>query len=84
MLIQNCVDQGQGGGMAMEDAASIGVVLPLGTRPEEVPERLQLYQEIRKTRADRLQEYTRQAGLDYKDGKPVVNSKSLVAILVLC
>ncbi|VZH94270.1 unnamed protein product [Fusarium fujikuroi] len=33
-------DQGQGAGVAIEDAASLAVVLPPGTSPEEVPERL--------------------------------------------
>jgi 2-polyprenyl-6-methoxyphenol hydroxylase-like FAD-dependent oxidoreductase len=68
-------DQGQGGGIAMEDAATLAVVLPSGTSPEEVPERLKLYEEIRYKRANTIQEFSRQAGKDYIDGKPQIDSK---------
>ncbi|CAO2653585.1 Nn.00g029960.m01.CDS01 [Neocucurbitaria sp. VM-36] len=54
--------QGQGGGVAIEDAAALSVVLPLGTDPSEVKERLQLYEKCRYERAHRIQEYTRIAG----------------------
>ncbi|RYP29683.1 hypothetical protein DL767_006635 [Monosporascus sp. MG133] len=56
--------QGQGAGCAMEDAAALAVVLRRGTKPEEVPERLGLYQDIRYERANRIQEYSRLAGRD--------------------
>ncbi|KAF5252001.1 hypothetical protein FANTH_2955 [Fusarium anthophilum] len=59
--------QGQGAGVAIEDAASLAVVLPAGTSPEEVPERLRLYQEFRYDRANRIQEFSRQAGKDKPD-----------------
>ncbi|KAJ7135197.1 FAD/NAD(P)-binding domain-containing protein [Mycena crocata] len=35
---------GQGGGMALEDAATIGLLLPLGTRRDDIPARLQAYE----------------------------------------
>jgi 2-polyprenyl-6-methoxyphenol hydroxylase-like FAD-dependent oxidoreductase len=54
--------QGQGGGQAMEDAAALAVVLPLGTRPDEVAERLRVYESCRYDRAHRIQQYTREAG----------------------
>ncbi|KAH0345428.1 FAD/NAD(P)-binding domain-containing protein, partial [Aureobasidium melanogenum] len=54
--------QGQGGGQAIEDAAAMAVVLPLGTQADEVAERLKLYETCRYERAHRIQEYTRQAG----------------------
>ncbi|TIA66558.1 FAD/NAD(P)-binding domain-containing protein [Aureobasidium pullulans] len=54
--------QGQGGGQAIEDAAALAVVLPLGTQADEVAERLKLYETCRYERAHRIQEYTRQAG----------------------
>ncbi|KAI9732767.1 MAG: hypothetical protein M1834_003705 [Cirrosporium novae-zelandiae] len=60
--------QGQGGGIAIEDAASLAVVLGPGTQPHEVPERLKLYEECRYERAHRIQQYTRLAGADRKDG----------------
>ncbi|KKK11821.1 FAD binding domain protein [Aspergillus rambellii] len=56
--------QGQGAGVAIEDAASLAVVLPLGTPVEEVPLRLQLYDQIRHQRASRIQEFSRLAGRD--------------------
>lgn len=61
--------QGQGGGVAIEDAASIAVVLPLGTTPSEISGRLKLYEEIRKERADRIQEFSRDTGGDLKEEK---------------
>jgi len=54
--------QGQGGGVAMEDAASLAVVLPFGTLPSEVPARLKVYETCRYERAHKIQQYTRIAG----------------------
>ncbi|KAJ4129654.1 hypothetical protein NW754_003936 [Fusarium falciforme] len=59
--------QGQGAGVAIEDAASLAVVLPRGTVPEQVPERLQLYQEFRLERAHKIQQFSRRAGRDSVD-----------------
>ena len=59
--------QGQGGGQAIEDAASIAVLLSVDTEPEEIGDRLKLYEKCRKERADRIQEYTRLAGRDAKE-----------------
>jgi 2-polyprenyl-6-methoxyphenol hydroxylase-like FAD-dependent oxidoreductase len=67
--------QGQGAGVAIEDAASLAVVLPLGTTVEEIPERLQLYDEIRHERASRIQQYSRLAGRDRVDGQETADSK---------
>jgi len=69
------IDQGQGGGVAIEDAATLAVVLPLGTTPEEIPERLQLYQDIRKKRASTIQEFTREAGRDLQPGEKAFDSR---------
>lgn len=69
------VDQGQGAGQAIEDAATISVVLPRGTSPEAVSDRLKLYEKIRYDRAHQIQEYSRQAGKDWIDGKPQIDSK---------
>lgn len=57
-------DQGQGGGQAIEDAASLAVVLPKGTPRTEIPERLKLYEKCRHERATTIQHYTRLAGRD--------------------
>ncbi|KAM0558078.1 hypothetical protein ACHAPJ_005245 [Fusarium lateritium] len=59
--------QGQGAGVAIEDAAALAVVLPQGTTAEQVTERLELYQDFRYERAHKIQEYSRQAGKDIKD-----------------
>lgn len=59
--------QGQGAGCAIEDAASLGVILPLGTTRTEVPERLKLYEKTRMERAHRIQEFSRRAGSDLKE-----------------
>ncbi|KAJ7678714.1 hypothetical protein B0H17DRAFT_874242, partial [Mycena rosella] len=40
----------QGAGMAIEEAGTIGCLLPLGTRREDIPGRLEAYQDIRKYR----------------------------------
>ncbi|KAK2764508.1 hypothetical protein FQN54_009203 [Arachnomyces sp. PD_36] len=52
----------QGGGQAIEDAASLVVLLHKGVAVDEIPERLRLYEKCRMERANRIQEYTRQAG----------------------
>ncbi|KAJ7153099.1 FAD/NAD(P)-binding domain-containing protein [Mycena crocata] len=43
---------GQGAGMALEDAAALGCLIPLGTRREDIPGRLEAYQELRKSRGE--------------------------------
>lgn len=74
LVVLTILDQGQGGGIAMEDAATLAVVLPAGTLPEEVSERLKLYEKIRYQRANTIQEFSRQAGKDWIDGKPQIDS----------
>jgi 2-polyprenyl-6-methoxyphenol hydroxylase-like FAD-dependent oxidoreductase len=63
-------DQAQGGAAAIEDALSLSAVLPFGTRPADVPERLHLYEKIRYERAHAIQQFTRLAGrdLDQQEG----------------
>lgn len=76
------IDQGQGAAVAIEDGVSLSVVLPFGTKPEEIHERLELYESCRYERAHRVQEVTRIAGRDR--GEPGhVDSKFLI-ILALC
>ncbi|PIA91498.1 hypothetical protein CB0940_10034 [Cercospora beticola] len=50
-----------GAGQAIEDAAAIAVVLPLGTALEEVEERLKLYETCRYERAHWVREYAHMA-----------------------
>lgn len=67
--------QGQGAGCAMEDAASLGVVLSRGVTRSEVPERLRLYEKFRYERAHTLQEFSRIAGGDIGPETRGFNSK---------
>ncbi|KAK7514485.1 uncharacterized protein IWZ02DRAFT_430968 [Phyllosticta citriasiana] len=62
--------QGQGAGQAIEDAAALGAVLPKGTKPEEVPQRLQLYFNFRYERATNIQSFSRELGKD-QTGKEI-------------
>ncbi|KAF1992255.1 FAD/NAD(P)-binding domain-containing protein [Aulographum hederae CBS 113979] len=61
----------QGGAQALEDAATLGVVLGKGVGRDDVEERLKLYFEIRSERAAWVQEFARSAEL----GKPSVDPK---------
>jgi hypothetical protein len=60
----------------MEDAAALAAVLPSGTAPCDVPGRLKVFNDIRYKRAHTIQEYSRQAGKDWINGKPQIDSKS--------
>jgi salicylate hydroxylase len=40
-------DQGQGGAQAIEDAAALGALFLSDTKPEQITERLQMYNDIR-------------------------------------
>ncbi|KAL1616988.1 hypothetical protein SLS56_011176 [Neofusicoccum ribis] len=63
---------GQGAAQAVEDGCALGVVLPAGTTSQDIPQRLRLYQQCRKDRADWIQETTRVRGRDPngKQGRP--------------
>ncbi|KAK3394131.1 hypothetical protein B0H63DRAFT_37334 [Podospora didyma] len=65
--------QGQGCGQAIEDAAALTIVLPIGTTVGDIPERFKLYEQIRYERAHTIQHYSRLAGRDWTDGKPTVD-----------
>lgn len=51
--------QGQGASQAIEDGAALGVLFPLGTKPQDVPARLKLYEHVRKARAESIQMFSR-------------------------
>jgi salicylate hydroxylase len=53
--------------MAIEDAVGIATLLPLGTRPEDIPTRLQLYQSSRQPRVEMVLNFTRLNGRDEND-----------------
>ncbi|KAJ4347346.1 uncharacterized protein N0V89_011287 [Didymosphaeria variabile] len=73
--------QGQGAGVAIEDAAALSVVLPLGTKPDEIAERLKLYEEIRMERANKIQEFSRLAGKDLVE-EAKIDSKCAVLQII--
>ncbi|KAL4882173.1 hypothetical protein BJY04DRAFT_227367 [Aspergillus karnatakaensis] len=49
---------GQGGAMAIEDGISIGMLLPLGTNPKDIPDRLKIYETARRPRIEMTLHYT--------------------------
>lgn len=55
---------GQGGAMAIEDAVSLAVLLPLGTSTKDISDRLGLYEQARRERVEMILEYTRINGRD--------------------
>lgn len=75
--------QGQGAGTAIEDAAALAVVLPLGTRREEVGERLRLWDGIRHERATRIQMYSRIIGGDDLMAKKDLDSKCFLFVVLV-
>lgn len=60
---------GIGGGQAIEDATSLGALMPTGTGSNHVSDRLELYNQCRYARAHQIQEYTRLAGRDADEFK---------------
>lgn len=66
-VMDGWIDMGQGAAMAIEDAVSIATLLPRGTKPEDIPARLALYEESRRPRVDMVLDYTRQNGRDEND-----------------
>ncbi|KAI4149358.1 MAG: hypothetical protein L6R39_002514 [Caloplaca ligustica] len=59
---------GQGAACAIEDAASISAIFPLGTDPQDVPGRLRLYEETRSGRANEIHSFSRSLGRDLEPG----------------
>jgi len=53
----------QGGAMCIEDAGTLGVLLPLGTKPEEVNARLRLFESARKERCEMFQYISHQTAV---------------------
>lgn len=72
---------GQGGAVAIEDAASAAQLLPQDTPASDVPDRLQLYERVRHERASWIQEQTRINALD-EDKRPAV--KGGFTMLLYC
>jgi salicylate hydroxylase len=62
----------QGAAMAIEEAGSLGCLFPAGTSPEDVPERLKAYQDIRKDRGDFVNHESVEQLKSLRRGGPVV------------
>ncbi|KAJ7900620.1 FAD/NAD(P)-binding domain-containing protein [Mycena olivaceomarginata] len=61
---------GQGAAMAIEEAAVLGCLLPLGTTKEDIPARLEAYQTLRKERGEFVgMESVSQAAVPVKRGQ---------------
>jgi hypothetical protein len=69
-ILTHPLDQGQGAGQAIEDAASLAVMLPTHTPLDQIPARLKLYEKCRMERASRIQEVSRVSGRDLGSGPP--------------
>jgi salicylate hydroxylase len=61
----------QGGAQALEDAATMAVLLGRGTIAAEVPDRLQLYFDIRHERVEWVQDFARESEKDSHQDPPV-------------
>lgn len=67
-LMADCFKvMGQGGAMAIEDAVGIATLLPLGSRPEDIGARLEMYQSSRRPRVEMVLNFTRLNGRDDND-----------------
>lgn len=53
--------------MAIEDAVSIAILLPRDTTIDDIPARLRLYELARRSRVEKVLEYTRMNGRDEND-----------------
>ncbi|KAJ7845275.1 FAD/NAD(P)-binding domain-containing protein [Mycena olivaceomarginata] len=72
----------QGAAMAIEEAGSLGCLFPAGTSPEDVPERLKAYQDIRKDRGDFVNHESVEQLKSLRRGGPVVRYQEIQAQLV--
>ncbi|KAF8176578.1 FAD/NAD(P)-binding domain-containing protein [Mycena galopus ATCC 62051] len=72
---------GQGAAMAMEEACSIGCLFPAGTKPQDVPERLKAYQDIRKARGEYVRIKSVEQLQNLMDGGPSVRREILSPLL---
>lgn len=76
---------GQGAAMAIEDALSITTLLPLGTKVEDIPARLALYEKTRQPRVDSVLKYTRLNGADENDPSVQrMTAAEMVKVMGIC
>jgi len=71
------IDQGQGGGQAIEDGAALGALLSHIQSLDDVPKRLQLFEQVRKKRGSAMQMFSNagqeEAEKIEKDAQPFVD-----------
>lgn len=77
-LLMLLADMGQGGAMAIEDAVSIATLLPLGSKAEDIPARLEMYQTSRRPRIDMVLHFTRLNGRREDDKNNVRLSREFI------
>ncbi|KAF9894800.1 hypothetical protein FE257_004421 [Aspergillus nanangensis] len=76
---------GQGGAMAIEDAVSLATLLPMGSRKEDLPHRLKIYERARRPRVEYVLEYTRLNGLDEDDTSARrITGAEMVQVMATC
>ncbi|KAJ7846911.1 FAD/NAD(P)-binding domain-containing protein [Mycena leptocephala] len=69
---------GQGAAMAIEEGGSIGCLIPAGTRREDIPARLEAYQDIRKGRGEVMKtESVEQVSRIMHGGSALVRSREI-------
>jgi len=68
--------------MAIEEGGSIGCLFPAGTRPEDVPERLKAYEDIRKQRGEFVRNESVEQLKSLKRGGPVVRYQEIQSQLL--
>ncbi|KAF7336979.1 FAD/NAD(P)-binding domain-containing protein [Mycena venus] len=72
----------QGAAMAIEEAGSIAALLPAGTKPEDVPERLKAYQDIRKDRGEFVRNESVEQLNSLMRGGPIVRYQGIQSTLL--
>ncbi|EKG16284.1 Monooxygenase FAD-binding protein [Macrophomina phaseolina MS6] len=76
---------GQGAAMAIEDAACISALLQEGTTATAIPRLLELFQNYRKERVDRIAEFTRRRGRNFSGAEgPYPSPEEIAQIVQYC
>ncbi|PLB52241.1 FAD/NAD(P)-binding domain-containing protein [Aspergillus steynii IBT 23096] len=75
---------GQGGAMAIEDAVSLAILLPLGTSAKDIARRLALYEEARRERVETILEYTRINGRDDDASAKRISPEEMIRLIRMC
>lgn len=76
LKLKQSSDQGQGEGQAIEDGTGIGALLSIITAPDDLPKRLQMFQDVRRSHASTMQIFSDaaqdEAAKIMKDSQPYV------------